>query len=326
MVKLVNSFISLFLLIIMTAINAAEGNVLATIPVGNQPSSLVITPDGRTAYVLDNAGMGLTPIDLKTYQKFPPMSFNEQVVSITISKCGTMIYAVTLDSIIPVNLVTQTVLPDAAYVSDYGQLIGTAPDGQNLYVVRENLWDPSAPWTFNGYVTAFNIDNFQQGPIIYVGENPTGLAFTSSRPIAYVVNSGDNTVTPINLEVSSAHPPIPVGANPAAIGITPNDAWAYVVNQGSNSVTPIKLASRKPFPEIPVGNGPVSISIAPDGTIAYVANFNDKTITPIEIKTRQALSPMPMAQNPFFVAVTPDNTILCVVYSESSEVALIALP
>jgi len=326
MLRFANSFISLLLLLLVTAMNGAECTVLSTILVGSNPSSLVIAPDGRTAYVLDNDGMSLTPIDLKTYQKFSPMAFPDQVLSITISKCGTMIYALTLGKIIPVNLVTLTVLPPVAEVLDYGQLIGTAPDQQNLYVVTNNIWDPHAPWTFNGYVTAYPVENFQEGPMIYVGEIPNGLAFTSSKPFAYVVNSGDNNVTPIDLKASVAHPPIKVGTYPVAMGITPDDAWGYVVNKGSRCVTPIKLSTRTTFPEIPVGNSPVSISIAPVEKIAYVANFDDKTITPINTKTRQALSPISLAQKPFFVAVTPDNKILCVVYSESNEVALISIP
>lgn len=62
---------------------------------------------------------------------------------------------------------------------------------------------------------------------------------------AYVVNHGDDTVTPISLggPAGIPGPPIRVGRRPTAIVIAPGGSAAYVANHGDGTVTPISLAA-----------------------------------------------------------------------------------
>jgi YVTN family beta-propeller protein len=138
-------------------------------------------------------------------------------------------------------------------------------------------------------------------PAVTIATATTAMA----RPVtAYVVNSGDDTVTPIDLGTNTAGAAIPVGDEPIAIAITPDASKAYVANGLGNSVTPIDLATNTAGPAIPVGSYPSSIAISPDGRIAWVANQGNylhdpingpgPSLTPIDTVTNTAGKSIPV--------------------------------
>lgn len=79
-----------------------------------------------------------------------------------------------------------------------------------------------------------------------VGNNPTGIAVDDmlTPPIALVVNSADNTVTPINLSTSTVYPAValPSGTVPYSIGINPLTHRALVANQSTNLATILDIS------------------------------------------------------------------------------------
>lgn len=131
------------------------------------------------------------------------------------------------------------------------------------------------------------------------------------RWVAYVVNSGDNTVTPLDLsqDPPQADAPIQVGASPRAIAITNDGKTAYVVNSGDNTVTPIDLTTRpaKPGDAIPVGIYPVSLSLLSDDTKAYVCNAGGASVTPLDLtKTpAKAETVLPVGPSPRAIVFAP---------------------
>jgi YVTN family beta-propeller protein len=128
-----------------------------------------------------------------------------------------------------------------------------------------------------------------------------------STPTAYVVNTGDGTVTPINTATHTTGSPIVVGSAPAAIAITPDGTIAYVANQRAGSVTPFATATNFAYSSIGVGSGPDAVAISPDGTTAYVANRRSGTVTPINTATRVAGKPIRAGSTPAAISITPNG-------------------
>ena len=76
-----------------------------------------------------------------------------------------------------------------------------------------------------------------------MGTDASNLAITPDGSTVYVVNTGDNTVTPVDTATDTAGTPISVGSNPDAIAITPDGSTAYVANELDDTVTPIDIAT-----------------------------------------------------------------------------------
>ena len=101
---------------------------------------------------------------------------------------------------------------------------------------------------------------------------------------AYVVNSGDNTVSQYTVNASTgllrANGYVLTGAAPKAIAFAPNGKFAYVVNSivgsafGSVFVYTINASTGalSKSGEVSTGNAPVAIAIDPSGKFAFVAN------------------------------------------------------
>src|SRR5580704_7404011 len=94
-----------------------------------------------------------------------------------------------------------------------------------------------------------------------------------AAPFAYVVNSGDGTVSVIDTATNTVVGlPIPVGREPFGVDVTPDGKHAYVTNRSSNNVSVIDTASNTVAATVAVGNTPRGIAIARDGKHAYVTN------------------------------------------------------
>ena len=105
---------------------------------------------------------------------------------------------------------------------------------------------------------------------------------TSDRPahpmIAYIVNTGANTVIPLNTATDTLGAAITVGLGPDAIVFTPGGKTAYVANGAvgsmatADTVTVIDNATNTIRKTIRVGTNPTAMAIAPDGKTVYVAS------------------------------------------------------
>ena len=98
-----------------------------------------------------------------------------------------------------------------------------------------------------------------------VGSSDAGL---TRSVIAYVTNSGGNTVTPIDVATNTAGTPVTVGNQPNEVAITPDGKTAYVTNLASGTVTPITVATNTAGTPITVGSDPDGIAITPAPTAA----------------------------------------------------------
>jgi YVTN family beta-propeller protein len=76
----------------VTPISTATGKAAQPIPVGADPQAIAVTPDGRTAYVLDWAAGSVTPIVTATGRALPPIQVGSFPSAIAIGPDGRTAY------------------------------------------------------------------------------------------------------------------------------------------------------------------------------------------------------------------------------------------
>ena len=76
----------------MTPIRTATNTAGAPIPVGTGPFDIAITPNGKTAYVLNSAGDTVTPIRTATNTAGPPIPVGNEPFGIAITPNGKTAY------------------------------------------------------------------------------------------------------------------------------------------------------------------------------------------------------------------------------------------
>lgn len=95
----------------VTPIATGTGTVGQPIPAGPFPRAIAITPDGKTAYVLNEGLSGtVTPIVTATSTAEPPITVGEDPVAIAITPDGSTAYVANLesDTVTPITTATNT--------------------------------------------------------------------------------------------------------------------------------------------------------------------------------------------------------------------------
>ena len=254
------------------------------ITVGGTPEAIAITPNGKTAYVVNyvrnpRTVVGtVTPINTATNTPGPPIRVGGDPRPIAITPNGKTAYVANEGSstVTPISTATDTPGPPIRVGGD-PYAIAITPNGKTAYVASVVVGGPPDYYPV-GAVTPINTATNTPGPPITAGYGAFAIAITPNGKTAYVASGVGlgvhpvGTVTPINTATNTPDPPIKVDGEPLLIAITPNGKTAYVVNGGLDTVTPINTATNTPGRPIKVGRNPDAIAITPNGKTAYVVN------------------------------------------------------
>jgi YVTN family beta-propeller protein len=305
----------------VTPIATATNTSGTPIPVGNDPYAIALTPDGKTAYVVNGTGT-VTPIATATNTPGTPIPVGSNPGPIAITPDGKTAYVASPSgTVTPIATATNTAGTPIQAGLNPGP-IAITPDGKTAYVLGRGDGGALIP-----IATATNTP----GTPIGVGD-PDSLAITPDGKTVYVVADvfpGSSApgpvpgyVTPVMTATDTAGTPIQVGDDPDGIAITPDGKTAYVSNSSSGSVTPIATATNTAGTPIPAGSG--RLAITPDGKTLYVLNVGGDTVTPIATATNTAGTPIPVGSEPDAIAFTPDGKTAYVASFYSDTVTPIA--
>lgn len=307
----------------VSVIDMATNTVVATIPVGEWPEGIGITPNAAFAYVVNGASGTVSVIQT---------AINTVVATIPVGSIGTT------NGINSAAKVT----PDGAfvYMTNYlanevsviatttNTVVATVPmpnpiclaitaDGAFVYVVNSD--DPAD--TVSVIATATNTV-VATAP---VGSGAMGVAITPDGAYAYVANRADNTITVIATATNTVVATIAgSGTYPAGVAIRPDGAYAYVTMAGDDAVSVIATATNTAVATVPVESWPIGLAITPDGAYAYVANQFSNSVSVIATATNTVVASIPVGDGPAWVAfiisgLPPTTSALTIAATPSSS-------
>lgn len=331
--------------------------VVATVPVGDTPAAVAITPDGRFAYVANNNNDGIpggdtvSVIDLATNTvktTISDPSFSEPY-TITINASGTKAYVTNsfTTTITIIDIATNTVIGVITGFDGPSGMVIT-PNGTTAYVNNYGAGSSSGSAT-TVRIVDLNTNTIVGSPIT-VDLAPASLAITPDGAFVYVINYvdgnlGTGTISIIRTSDNTVVGTIPGFSGPFAIAITPNGRFAYVTNFGSNNFAPVgttvsvvNLQTNTVIATIKVGTQPSGIAITPDGRFAYVTNYNTLYLGPnftnltsgigivniIDICTNKVICPaIVVGSSPAAIAISPNGRFAYTTNYRSNDVSVI---
>ncbi len=276
------------------------------------PTFVAVTPDGRTAYVVNQSSNTVTPVDLSVTPNVAgtPIPVGQLPFGIAITPDGRTAYVGNFigNSVTPIDLSTNTAESPIALPGVFPFDIAIAPDGKTAYVAN----------TVSNQVIPIDLTTTPPtvGSPITVGTGPEGLAITPDGRFLYVANVDDNDASVVDL---TTNPPavatIPTGVGAQDVTISPDGKTAYVLNGNAGtqtlpgSVSVIDVATESVTATITVQIGPGMIKTSTDGGIVYVTGTSDNTIDEIDAATDQVSATIsdPALNVPDGIAVIPDQ-------------------
>lgn len=161
----------------------------------------------------------------------------------------------------------------------------------------------------------------------FLFNEPSGIALNLAGTLAYVSNSGTNSLFVIDTNSSSILSQYDVGNLPDAVAVSPDGTKLYVSNfnngQYAGTVSVLAANTGTLLGTIAVGNGPWGLALSPDGSFLYVSNSYDNTVSVVNALTFSVVSTLSVGQTPFGIAASPDGTKVYVVNSNDNSVSVI---
>lgn len=140
--------------------------------------------------------------------------------------------------------------------------------------------------------------------------------------IAFVANSGANTVGIVDLNRGVQQAALPVGNTPVWLAETPDQSKVYSLNQGDGTVTALNPATGQILATIPVGSSPVAAAMKPDGSTLYVLNQGSATVSAIDVASNTVTATLPTGASPHSLTYDPHLRRLYVANTGSNSISV----
>jgi YVTN family beta-propeller protein len=273
--------------------------VTATIPVGQQPGRVAITPDGGRAYVTNFGSDTVTVLGSKLGAETVRVSRQPSVVAITPN--GKFAY-VTGNGSADVSVLdtAQRAVVAAVPVGQRPSGLAVTPDGRHVYVAVQAAATVAVIDTATNTVSA----------TVHASE-PAAVAMSPDGRYAYVTNFGvgigPGNVSVIDTASNTVTATIPTGVTPGSIASSPDGTHVYVTNFSSDTVTVIDTASNAVTSTVQVGQNPANLAVSPDSQHVFVTNQNDDTLSVLDAGSDTVATTVPIGPQPNGVAVAPDG-------------------
>jgi DNA-binding beta-propeller fold protein YncE len=230
----------------VTPIDTQANQAGQPITVGMAPDSIAFAPDGKTAYVADNDGSDVVPINVTTGTAGQPISIPAQAgggtTSIVFTADGKTAYVGAIGGqVVPIN-VSEGVAEAPLAGSYFGMAI--TPDGKTLYVLGAG----------NEVMPVNTATNILGAPLTITAGNGDGdeVLMSPDGKSLYLLNMS-GVLTVIGTETGTVGKPISTssGGYPRSMTITPDGRTLYITehkdlipfNTESQAVgKPIKLS------------------------------------------------------------------------------------
>jgi YVTN family beta-propeller protein len=274
--------------------------VVFKLPTGKGPHEVVVSPDGKTAYVSDYGsfnifregvreassvpGRTITVLDLKKRAVKATWDLGDyrQPHGIAASRDGKLVWVTAegAQAVLELDAATGKTLQAWKTAQRTSHMVVASRDQKKLFVA--NIGSGSVTVIDRAAGTVKNVPT---------GNGAEGIDVSPDGREVWVTNRAANTLTVLDAATDAVLASFESGGNmPIRVKFTPDGRHAFVSNARSNSVSVFDTKSRQRVALIEVGAVPVGIQMTPDGKRAFVANTNDNKITVLDVPGRKMLA------------------------------------
>ncbi len=241
------------------AIDTATNVVVAKVPVGMHPAHVVVSPDGRFAYVTNGGDNTVTVIDTAARSHVATIPVGQFPHGLRFSPDGKEVYVANLKggTVSVIDTASQKEIAQVPTGKGPAQT-GFTPDGRLAFA------------SLSGENAIAVIDPETRKVIrkVEVGTVPIQLYATPDSRTLLVANQGTRkmpgkTVSMIDLETFKVVKTVVTGAGAHGVVVDRDGRYAYVTNIYANSVSVLDVKDRKVTKTVPVGKAPNGISVTP---------------------------------------------------------------
>jgi len=273
----------------VSVVDINKNAVIATVPVGNDPCEIAISPDGSLIYVVNGQSGSVSVIETKTYSVIATIPVGVSPFGASLNADGSLLYVSNEGSnnVSVINTATNRVMFTLS-TGNVPQDLTVSPDGSRVYVT--NILD-------NTISVISTVTNLAIKTITGVSA-PSGIKVSPDGSHIYVANSGNGTISVISTVDFSLTATIRVGSSPGTMSLSPDGSRLYVANDLSNTVSIINTVTNTVLTTISVAALPNGVAVNADGSVLYVTSYGAGSLSAINLATQQVVTTIPVGKAP----------------------------
>jgi len=292
----------------VSVIDTATNTVKKTIPVGESPRGVAISPDGARAYVTNVGDNTLSVINVadNTVAMTVPVGKGPQSVAVTPDNASIYVVNGNGNSVAVVDAATMQVRTNIA-VGKKPQIIALTPDGKFAYVT--NYGDNSVS------VIDTRTNTVVQSITTNIGKGPNGIAVSPDGKFAYVVNFDGDSISTVDTVTNTVNvAPFALGIEPSQVAFSPDGTRAFISSALDFTVYAVDPLANLSTLGIPIFSTndraePDGVVVSSKGKRLYVAGFGSNgfgnAVNVVSTATNAAVFLIEVGKGPVGVALTP---------------------
>ena len=295
--------------------DARNFRILTKFPTGKEPHDVVVSSDGRVAYVADSGprtepGKTITVVDLRNRMVRGQIRLGQYDTphDLKLSSDDKILWVgcAPARTVLEIEAHSGKILKEWKTGQEGGWILTATPDDRKIYVANLEGGSVSVIDRTTGKVSVVTLE---------VG--PMGIDVSPDGREVWVANFQKHTITVIDVNTDKAVATFACGGqSPVRLKFTADGKRVLVPNGASKSVTVFDAASRRLVATIALRLAPKVIAIAADNRRAFVTNPSDNQVTVINLATYKEISTFPVSARPDGIAFAPRHP-----YRPKSQVA-----
>ena len=302
-------------------LDLADGRTVATMPVGDGPHEVAVSPDGRWAMAANYGGTtpghSLTLLDLRTRTVVRTIELGE------FQRPHGMAWLPDGKRVVVTSELAQAVIVVAAETGKIEKTIRTNVGGTHLLVLAK---DGSRVWTSNINSGTNSLIDLERGVVVKTAANGKGPEAIDLSPDGKELWTADrplNRLTVLDANTLDSLAAWPTGLFPNRLHFTPDGKWVLQSNAQSGTVSVYDAKARTLAGTIAFAYDetiakstmlnqfgrsatPLGILIAPDGKRAWVALAAHDRLAEVDIASRRVLRMLTAGREPDGMAYLPN--------------------
>jgi YVTN family beta-propeller protein len=286
----------------------AQERVAAEVPVGADPRTVAITPDGARALVANRGDGTLSIVDIRAAAVIATIELGVYPYGVVVGENGRAyvtlqgageVVEVDIDNAVVLRRFPAPNMPtgialwgDFLYVTHFW-----SGDVSQIYIPSGQIVARANTGGANGISQSITLDITRGTAYLpQTLSNPYNQALTFDSAAAPMVNTLDlralTTVRAARIPIDQRDRPVNM---PFAVALDRFQQRLYIVSAGSDSLSVIDLNDGRVRGHIEVGASPRAVILNRDNTLAYIHNAFDATITTVQTSNLTIADVLPVS-------------------------------
>jgi YVTN family beta-propeller protein len=286
---------------ILFFVNAETYETVATLRTGVQAQEVVLSPDGKTAFVSNfndhrNTIMLVDVVEMTKIKDINPTPYYKPH-GMAVTRDGKKLFVTCEASraVVEMDIDSGQLLRAFDTAEKLTHMLALSPDEKTIYTTN----------SASGTVTIIDVGMGRRVGSLRSGGGCEGLAISPDGSEVWAANRRTDTITIIDTETNTAKDTIQCRGYPYRIKFTPDGERALVSCPSLNFVHVFDAKSRESIDVVRTNQAPVGIDITPDGKTAFSANVGKPSITVIDLEKLAEVTSFPIGTYPFAVKYVP---------------------